>query len=250
VTTLREPRSPASERLTPVFSYSGSELEAMTHGRNYYRSILERFRPWTGSKVVEVGAGIGTFSSHLLSLEEIEELIAVEPGIDNFPRLRQRLGGDARAETVHAYIEQIPSLDSDSVVAVNVLEHVEDDAGFLRNAWRITRDGGHLLLYVPALPRLFGTLDVALGHHRRYTKDSLTRVIESAGWQVHRMSYMNLPGVLAWFLFARILKKTSVSDMEVGIYDRLVIPLTSRVEKFWSPPAGQNLIAIATKSSN
>ena len=233
---------------TPNFAYSGSELDALSEGRNYYRSLVESFRPWIGKQVVEVGAGIGTFAQHLLSIETVESLVALEPGKNTFPLLRQRLEGNSRAEPIRAYLHQIPALDADSVVAVNVMEHVENDLDFLQHAHRVTHADGKLLLYVPALPAIYGSLDVALEHHRRYTRKTLRKVMEEAGWFVEKISYVNLPGVLAWYVAGRILRKTSISGAEVGIYDRFVIPLTSRLEKIWSPPIGQSLIAIGSKS--
>jgi 2-polyprenyl-3-methyl-5-hydroxy-6-metoxy-1,4-benzoquinol methylase len=204
--------------------------------------------PWVGKNVVEVGAGIGTFAKYLLAVKGVESLVALEPGKNTFPVLRRALEFDKRADPVQAYIDQMPSIDADTIVAVNVLEHVEDDLAFLQHAHRIANASGTLLLYVPALPAIYGTLDSALEHFRRYTKTSLRSAIENTGWHVRELSYANLPGVLAWYVAGRIMKKTSLTPGEVGIYDRLAIPLISRVESLWSPPIGQSLFAVASKT--
>ena len=205
--------------------------------------------PWVGKNVVEVGAGIGTFAKYLLAIDGVESLVALEPGKNTFPALRSALESDKRAQPVQAYINQMPPIEADTIVAVNVMEHVEDDLGFLRDAYRISNSGGTLLLYVPAMPGIYGTLDTALEHYRRYTKKSLRTVVEAAGWTVRDMSYANLPGILAWYVAGRILKKTSLGGAEVGLYDRWAIPVISRLESIWSPPVGQSLLAIGTKSS-
>jgi SAM-dependent methyltransferase len=248
VIASREPAVLRTEGNTPDFEYSGSELDALSEGQNYYRWIVGRFRPYFGKHVIEVGAGIGTFATHVLALPEIERFLALEPGVNTFPSLRQRLAGDSRADAVQAYLDQIGEMNADSLVAVNVLEHIKDDLGFLKDAYRVTAPSGHLLIYVPALPQIFGTLDVALEHHRRYTKRTLTAVIEGGGWKIDQIRYCNLPGVLAWYIVNRILRKTSLERGEVRLYDRLVIPVVTRVESFWSPPIGQNLLVVASKS--
>jgi SAM-dependent methyltransferase len=233
---------------TPDFAYSGTELDALREGINYYRWLIRRMTPWVGRNVVEVGAGIGTFAKYLLAIDGVESLVALEPGKNTFPALRQALESDKRAQPVQAYINQMPALDADTIVAVNVMEHVEDDLAFLHDAHRITSAGANLLLYVPALPSIYGTLDSALDHYRRYTKKSLRSVIESAGWHMREVSYANLPGVLAWFVAGRIMKKTSLTTGDVGTYDRWAIPLISRIESLWSPPIGQSLFAVASKT--
>jgi hypothetical protein len=130
---------------------------------------------------------------------------------------------------------------------VNVLEHVPDDGGFLRDAFASVKQGGHLLLFVPALPAIFGTLDVAFEHHRRYTRGTLRTVIEGAGWKSLRISYMNMPGIAAWFTAGRILRKTSIAAGDAKAYDKLVVPWLSRLESIIEPPIGANLLAVATK---
>ncbi len=104
-----------------------------------------------------------------------------------------------------------------------------------------------MLIYVPATPAIYGTLDTALDHYRRYTKKSLTAVMEAAGWKIENISYANLPGIVAWYVAGRVMKKTSLSGSEVGLYDRWAIPVISRLESLWSPPIGQSLLAIASK---
>jgi SAM-dependent methyltransferase len=232
---------------TPDFAYSGTELDALREGINYYRWLIRRMTPWVGKNVVEVGAGIGTFAKYLLAIEGVESLVALEPGKNTFPALRQALESDKRAQPVQAYVNQMPPINADTIVAVNVMEHVADDLEFLKDAYRISHAGGTLLIYVPAMPGIYGTLDTALEHYRRYTKKSLSAVIEAAGWKIKSVSYANLPGIIAWYVAGRILKKTSLSGGEVGFYDRWAIPLISRVESIWSPPIGQSLLAIASK---
>jgi SAM-dependent methyltransferase len=230
------------------FNYSGSELDSLAEARNYYAWVLRQFQPYLGPRVVEVGAGIGTFSSFILSDPRVQELVAVEPADNTFPHLEARFAGDPRVRTIKGYLgDHYQSLSANAVVAVNVMEHIADHEAFLRQSLHLTVSKGALLLFVPALPAIFGSLDKVFEHERRYTRASLRQVIESSGWRVKRITYMNLPGIAAWFLAGRVLKKTQIDPIDAKAYDRLVVPWLSRLESVLPPPIGSNLIAIATK---
>jgi SAM-dependent methyltransferase len=230
------------------FNYSGAELDSLAEARNYYGWVLSQFEPYLGDTVAEVGAGIGTFSEFLLKSPKVKRLIAIEPGENTFPHLRLRFADNPKVTTHSGYLsEYCRDLNANAVVAVNVLEHVKDDASFLREAYEGTVAGGHLLIFVPALPAIFGTLDKAFEHHRRYTRRTLRDVIAAAGWRPRRINYMNLPGIAAWFMAGRILKKNVIKPNDAKAYDRLVVPWLSRLESVVPPPIGSNLIAIAAK---
>ena len=230
------------------FRYSGSELDSLGVAKNYYAWVLRQFENYVGPVVVEVGAGIGTFSEFVLSVPRVEKLIAIEPAENTFPHLQARFRDNPRVEVRKGYLsDHRDSISADALVAVNVLEHVPDDGAFARDAFAAVKPGGRLLLFVPALPGIFGTLDVAFEHHRRYTRATLRNVITSAGWKPLRISYMNMPGIAAWFTAGRILRKTTIAARDAKTYDRLVVPWLSRLESMIEPPIGANLLAVARK---
>ena len=230
------------------FEYSGSELDSLAEAKNYYAWVMRQFEPFVGPDTIEVGAGIGTFSEFILADPKVQRLVAIEPATNTLPHLQKRFANDSRVDVRSGYLSaHAPSLSSDAIVAVNVMEHVPDDAQFLRDAFTAVKPGGRLLLFVPALPAIFGTLDVAFEHHRRYTRSSLRKVIEQAGWRPSRISYMNMPGIAAWFAAGRILRKNSIAARDAKTYDRLVVPWLSKLESVVEPPIGSNLIAIAAK---
>ena len=234
----------------PIFSYSGSELDALAGADNYYGMLIRRFGPHVGQRVLEVGAGVGTFAQHLLNHTEALELTLVEPADNNYPILRERFSAVPQVTTVHGFLEDLEVREKfDSIVAVNVLEHVEHDQNFLAAAWERLRPGGALLLFVPALPAIFGSLDRAFDHYRRYTKPALTTVLRRAEFEILDLRYTNLPGALAWFVSGKILRKKTIRPAEVQLYDRWMVPWISKLEQYSSPPFGQSLIAIAKRSS-
>lgn len=230
------------------FSYSGSELDAVAEADNYYRWIIDAFSEHIGPTTVEAGAGIGTVSELILRRGAVKDLLLVEPATNNVPALRKRFAGDPRVRVHHGYLEELaPTLRADTIIAVNVLEHVEMDHEFLRAAWTGLVPGGKLLILVPALPAIFGSLDRAFDHYRRYTRGALKAAVLSAGFDIDKLHYLNSLGVAAWFVAGRVMSRTTLGRKQVRFYDRWVIPWLSKVEKVVHPPIGQSLFLVARK---
>lgn len=233
------------------FTYSGTELDALAEVRNYYAWVLHHFLPHIGKKVVEVGAGIGTFSRFVLRGTDAREMVLIEPAVNNFPVLKERFAGESRVRLVHGYLEDVAQpLGADSLIAVNVLEHVPDDERFLAAAHTHLAPGGKILLFVPAMPQLFGTLDEAFEHFRRYTRPDLHAKLERAGFRDIQLRRMNALGVLSWWVAGRVLRRRTLAPGSVRAYDRWLIPVIRRMESTREPPFGQNLLAIATRATS
>lgn len=235
----------------PQFSYSGTELDAVAEATNYYRWIIDSFDRAFGERIVEAGAGIGTVSALVLQRASPREMLLIEPAENNIPELRRRFSNDPRVGVHHGYLEEIGgTVVADTVIAVNVLEHVEHDIDFLRAAHRTLAPGGSLLLLVPALPALYGSLDKAFDHYRRYTKSGLRESLLTAGFEIETLHFLNIVGVAAWFAAGRIFRRTTLGRPQVQLYDRWVIPWLRRIESRIHPPLGQSLIAIARKPAS
>jgi SAM-dependent methyltransferase len=232
-------------------SYPGAELDACTEATNYYSWILAQFAPYLGQRVLEVGAGIGTFSQFLLSHPTIAELVLLEPAENLYPALTRRFSEEPRITAVLSDISQYSSDSAlaDSVVMVNVLEHVVHDSALLTELGTRLKPNGMLLVFVPALPWLYGTLDQSFGHIRRYTRASLAETLRRAGFEPLQLRYVNLPGVLTWFVVGRLLRRRTLSPSDVRRFDRWIVPLVARLERYWKPPVGQSVLAVARKLS-
>ena len=234
--------------MATLFSYSGTELDALVEARNYYGWILTHFAPYVGSKVVELGAGTGTFAAFLLGGTNVSELTLVEPADNLFPLLQKKFSADPRVKLVKGYLGDLPASPAlDSVVLINVHEHVRDDVDLLLGAYQRLVPGGTILVFAPALAALYGTLDEAFEHCRRYTKSDLASKLQQAGFGVESIRYLNLPGVATWFLAARVFRRNTIGRTAVRFYDRWVVPCASRLERLREPPLGQSLLAVARK---
>ncbi len=228
--------------------YEGRDLEAMSFAHNYHRWIVSEFRPFLGGAVAEVGAGSGSVTE-MLAAEGVERLVAVEPSGQMYARLVARVEGDPRVHTERAFFSDVYEQYRevfDSVVYVNVLEHVPDDARELRCAWESLRPGGHLCVFVPALAWLYSDFDASIGHYRRYHRRPLRRLLEGAGYEVVRLRYFDALGILPWLVALRLMRR-GLDGSAVGAYDRWAVPLLRVVESRVPVPLGKNLLAVARK---
>ncbi len=224
--------------------YFGKDLEAMSFARNYHQWILEELRPFLGSNVAEVGAGVGSFSELLLGAA-LTRLTAFEPSQNMFPALAARLEADPRATAINDFFGPAHAgANFDSLVYVNVLEHVEHDVAELEQARAALAPDGHVLIFVPALPWLYSELDRQVGHFRRYTRKSLLAVTEAAGFRCVQARWFDIAGILPWYVNFTLLRNP-IGAGSVSAYDRFVVPPMRRLERLLPPPIGKNLLLVA-----
>lgn len=218
-------------------------LERLARAPRFNRWLFDRIAPWIGSRVLEIGAGIGNLSVFLVDRERV---VLTDTRADYLDRLRERFADRTNMSVARLYL---PELDGelatarfDTIVCLNVLEHVEDDLGGLRVMRTLLAPGGRLVLLVPALPALFGALDEALGHHRRYTPRELRDKFAATGLATTHVEYFNLAAIPGWWLTGRVLRRRLIPAGSLALYDALV-PLF-RLERFIPGRVGQSLIAI------
>lgn len=232
----------------PPEDYHGDELLATAHARRYNDWILGLIRPALGRVVVEVGAGQGNFTRELLRAGP-ERLVAIEPSSILLPLLRDATADeprvDVRAGTLHPLPGDLREA-ADSVVYINVLEHIADDDAELATAIEALRPGGHLVVFVPALPWLNARFDRAIGHHRRYRMDELRDRAADAGFEIETLRWFDLLGVATWAIAVKLLH-LQMRPGNVGFYDRFAVPVARLLDRLTGPPIGKSLVLIARK---
>jgi SAM-dependent methyltransferase len=234
---------------TAEASYALEDQLLMARATNYFAWQGRVMTRELGRRVVEIGCGAGNFTGILLR-ERAVLAVDKEPGC--IEQLRSRHGAVPQLqlltcdwETPDWERELLPHLKAfrpDSCVCLNVLEHIEDDAEALRRMAAILPDGGVIVLMVPAFPFLYGEIDRRLGHYRRYTRESVRRLVDAVGLRVARLHYMNAIGFFGWWANAHVFKREAQSAAQIGVFDRYVVPLSSRMEKLIAPPFGQSLV--------
>jgi SAM-dependent methyltransferase len=235
---------------TAQIQLDGRELETAMSivPPNYHAWILSNFEPYLKGTVAEIGAGSGNFSSQLIN-KISGKLIAVEPSMQMFPLLERRFSGNPRVVCEQHYFEDIAPIyknSLDSIVYVNVLEHVENDQKELSLACSALKPGGHLCIFVPALQFLFSEYDASVGHHRRYYKNQLGSRLRGAGFEIVELKYFDIVGILPWLLLMKLFRLSLVPN-SVLMYDKMVVPLMRRIESLVHAPVGKNLIVVGRR---
>lgn len=229
---------------TDHFAYEALRALALTH--NYNRWIYETFKPYVGKNVMEIGCGIGNMSK-LFKLS-CERLI----GIDVSGMFLDHLRIDHPQFELYNYditsdeVLELRDKNIDTVVCINVLEHVKDDLHAIANVGAILKPGGHFLLFLPALEMLYGSMDSNARHYRRYDKDSLCSKLTSNGFVIKRIFFSNILGIFGWFLNGKVLNRKRFPVLQTLLFDKLV-PLIAVLERHIRLPFGMNIIAIAVK---
>jgi SAM-dependent methyltransferase len=221
---------------------------------NYHRWILRNFGDAVGRRIWDAGAGIGNVTEHLA--ERADFVLASEFSQRNLEALHERFEGSQRVRVAHCDLAgddalAFADLAIDTIVSLDVLEHLEDDLGTLRTFWAVLQPGGRALLKVPAHPFLYGAIDEASLHLRRYRRRDIRGVFERAGFRVERLAYMNMAATVPYFVKSRLLRRrtnfsNTVDPGRLGLYDRLM-PWLERAERFLPVPFGLSLIAVGRK---
>jgi SAM-dependent methyltransferase len=227
-----------------------NELEIMAQASNYNSWIWRAILPFIGENVLEIGAGIGTFTDYLKTRRN---LYATDIGINCINVLRERFKGfhniiieeyDITADPIEkGWIGK----QFDTAICLNVLEHIKDDISALQNVKQVLGLKGRIILMVPAFQAVFGTIDKLDGHFRRYSKAELSGKLKEAGFRPQRMHYFNSIGLLAWFYTNKIARDRATSVSKVKVYDKMFVPVLRTLEGIIKPPFGQSLIAIGEK---
>ncbi|MES1260259.1 MAG: glycosyltransferase [Acidobacteriota bacterium] len=209
-----------------LFDDSGHQvLDAMGEAPKFNRWMADTIAPFAGRRVLEIGAGSGNMTRQIcprrnlyiatdLDTEHVEQLRAA---FRHRPRLQVGKLDATKAEDFLPFESHV-----DTVVCLNVLEHIGDDKGTLERIRTILEPGGRLILLVPNGPDAYGSIDKAIGHFRRYTQPGLQALLKSAGYEFERMLEFNRVSRPGWIFTGRVLKATSLSPGSMRIFDKFV----------------------------
>jgi glycosyltransferase involved in cell wall biosynthesis len=227
----------------------GSEILArLRRAPRFTGWMADMIRPYVGEEVLEIGAGIGNLT---LNLAPRSLYWASDINSHYLHELRKLQDTRPYLRASHVDLtagESFPSDHTfDTVICLNVLEHVEDDRQALRNIWGALQEGGRAIVLVPQGQVLYGSLDRVLGHFRRYSREQLASLAESVGFRVHKILNFNRAGSPAWWLNGRMLRRTNFGLLQIKTLN-LMVPLFRKMET-WIPFPPLSLIAILEKPS-
>lgn len=220
-------------------------LEHLDGAGAYVDWVFEEARPHLGQRILEVGCGTGTYTAmlgglgaHVLALDIDERFVsAAQKVVAHFPNVEVRQGDITQGSWKGGF---------DTVVMFDVLEHLSDDAGMLRQLATALRPGGRLILKVPAFAWLHGTMDAAVGHYRRYEKQALADLLRQSGFADPKTWYFNAVALPGWWLNGKLLGRATPPAGQLALMDRLV-PLMRAVDRVARPLVGLSLFAVAER---
>ncbi len=253
------PKSLAEDayEVEPVNSYEadasthviGDSLEMIESLDAYNRWVFDLLKPHVSGRVLEVGCGTGNITKFIA--EQADEVVGIDPVGRFIQRFKARFARQTNVMAHQYTLAEMPDPEEqadrfDSAVSCNVFEHIEDHVSALKQVADQLKPGGKAVIFVPAGPIAFGKLDDELGHYRRYSIGSLREAMEDAGLTWVEGRYSNMVGLFGWWLNSVILRKTHVPGDQAKWFNKLV-PVLSRIERWFNPPFGQSVIGVACK---
>jgi glycosyltransferase involved in cell wall biosynthesis/phospholipid N-methyltransferase len=223
-------------------------LDAFSVAPRFNSWMADTIRPHLNKRVLEIGAGMGNLTRTLARGRQ--HYIASDIDDEHLSRLQARLRHHPNVETRACNLSKTSDFEPltgavDTVICLNVLEHIEDDLAGLRNIYAALSPSGRAIVLVPCGQEIYGQLDVILGHYRRYSTSQLRSRFEQAGFVIERIIEFNRISRPSWYITGKLLRRSRISRRQLQMFDRLTW-LWRRIDRFlpWKPTS---LIVIATK---
>jgi SAM-dependent methyltransferase len=220
----------------------------MATAERYHRWVFSTFAPYVSARtVLEIGSGHGRYAR--LVAPRAARVIVSDIDPDAIDSLRRELADVENVDyrVMDGVDPEVLGTRVDSILLVNVLEHISDDEAVLRACYASLQPGGHIALFVPAFPMLYAVMDAQAGHHRRYRRREIAEKLVAAGFEVEELRYFNAVGFGGW-LVNKWLGSTLAgagTNAQISVFDRLV-PVIRRVDSA-IPFLGQSLVAIGRR---
>lgn len=232
------------------FAYVGSELDVFALAANWKRYFSAALRPFVRGEVLEVGAGIGE-TTRAMWHPGVRHWVCLEPDARLAARLADlRLGGQAAPEVIVGVVETVPATRQfDTILYIDVLEHIADDRAELAAAARRLRPGGHLVVLSPAFNQLYSPFDAAIGHYRRYTSGSLSAVFPPR-LIPRRRRYLDSVALLLSLANKLLLRQSMPTRRQILFWDRILVPIARVVDPLVMYRLGRSVIAVYEAGSS
>ena len=224
-----------SDRIYVADEHGSEILARLNRAPRFTKWMADTIRPYVGERVLEIGAGIGNLTTNLVPRTEYYASDINEHYLDRLNNLKLTRPYLEVGYTDASAGETYPKAEFDTVICLNVVEHLEDDVKALRNICGSLEKEGRAIILVPSGPGLYGTLDKVLGHYRRYTRDQLVEACARAGFRVEKVLKFNRIGSPGWWWNGKVLKKTTFGFWQIKLLNTL-IPFVRPIDRFLPLP--------------
>jgi SAM-dependent methyltransferase len=229
------------------FPYDPSTLEKFSHARNWKKYWISALHSYIAGDLLEVGAGLGA-NTELISTSQVRSIHCVEPDEALAARMRDAVRAIPGITVEVGTIYSVSGRLFDSILYIDVLEHIEDDKAELAQAVRLLRPGGHLIVLAPALQALYSPFDKAIGHFRRYDRESLQSCSPPSA-RLEKMEYLDCVGLIASGANRLILKQSAPSVRQIWIWDKCMIPVSRVLDPLIGYRLGKSIVAVWARTA-
>jgi SAM-dependent methyltransferase len=238
---------PVRQKTKPKWDGQRETLDDLLEAVHYNRWIYRNVEAFLGKRILEVGCGTGNITGFLADKRQV---LAVDVHGGYLESAKKRLGEKPnlrfREFDLRKGVRSFRNFRPDTIISVNVLEHIDEDEAFLKESFGLLPPGGRVLVFVPAFQWLFGSMDKSYGHHRRYSKDSLNDKLRKTGFEIDYCRYLNLLGVLGWWVNGKILRRKIIPKGQMLLYDQ-ILRFVAPIEKYLPKPLGLSLFSVGRK---
>lgn len=225
-------------------------LDAISNADNFNEWMYDTIAPFCSGRILEIGSGIGNISHYFLKNERDIVLSDIR---DNYCTILKNTFKDYNPEIVTVNIADV-DFDKkyqhligkfDSIFSLNVIEHIEDDQLAIKNCKKLLKENGKIIILVPAYNTLYNGFDKSLEHYRRYTAKTLNKLL-GAEFKLEHTNYFNFIGIFGWFFSGKILRKKTIPEGQMNLYNKLV-PVFKIIDKIILNKAGLSVISVGRK---
>lgn len=237
---------------TKYSSIGEENLLTLAKANNFTQWLYSEIKPFLKGNILEIGSGLGTYSEKIchdfpksqITLSDIDQKFIIN--------LKRTFKSFSKVKVIKLNLNKKNDLNKlrdkfDSILLINVLEHIKDDLAALNNLANLLKPKGKIIILVPAHKFLFNCIDVEVGHYRRYNLQELKSKISQKKISLYKIFYFNFMPIFAWYLIGTILKNSSINEKAMGFYDKMVPSFKFIENKIFKKRFGISLIAILEK---
>lgn len=231
-----------------INDFGFNELEI---GDVYSKWIYSIIKPYIQNRILEIGSGIGTM---IKNYDDNKFLIASDVNDNYLKIIREKYINKKKLKIIYLDITKIDKstlknlkkMNIDTVICINVLEHIRKDQLAIGNIYSVLPNAGRIIIFIPSCPKIYGSLDIAFGHFRRYSKNNITDKLLQSKFKIEYIRYFNFLGIIWWFIAGKILKIRNLPK-NTGLLLKIVVSIMQKIESMINPPLGQSLIIVGKK---
>ena len=242
-----------SENKSVIDEAGEAILRSISNADRFNQWMFDTIKPWCKGEILEIGSGIGNISQCFLN--NGFDIFMTDLRSHYCKALHQKFGSHDHLSGISTLNVVDENFDKvyhkfnnrfDTVVALNVVEHIKLDALAIANCRKMLKDYGRIVLLVPAHMYLYNQLDEELGHYKRYQKEALYKLVSQTGFSIIHTQYFNAPGILAWWISSLNKKQRTITHTQMKIYNQLV-PLFRNIDRLIQHSYGLSLILVGEK---